>query len=335
MSRVWLAACGGADGSLDDLQVADSSNTNRAAEAASGQGEFSANCWASVTAESISASMASSSAGLAMASSFSIARKRDNRAPLFPEPRPPRGCDTYSRPSLRHAAGCDRSGTPAGWDRLHRGHARQLLWPPADCQHVVAVNLDSGHAIDGARAAMSGLLLKRIRRGPRWRSGCSRRRTPPAASRYRPCSGPRGTPRCSRPRHRKRRRRPGGFSAACDCSRPRRPGGCTGPTMPLVPIIPTSGRTGACDPPRPCEQPVCRPNSSANKLTRRDPLGQGMTVAAVRAEHHVAGRKIGQTPAAMASSPTYVWQARGPGLSGASGQAAPRTAESRPSSGKV
>ena len=36
-----------------------------------------------------------------------------------------------------------------------------------------------------------------------------------------------------------------------------------GPTMPLVPIMPISGENRCMLPPRPCEQPVARPNSSA------------------------------------------------------------------------
>ena len=57
--------------------------------------------------------------------------------------------------------------------------------------------------------------------------------------------------------------------------------------MPLVPIMPTSGANRCMLPPRPCEQPVARPNSSANNWRGGTPLGQGVAVAAVRAEDDV------------------------------------------------
>ena len=41
-----------------------------------------------------------------------------------------------------------------------------------------------------------------------------------------------------------------------------------------------------------------------DQLARRQSLGQGMAVAAVRAEDHVVFSQVAQTPAAMASWPT-------------------------------
>ena len=57
--------------------------------------------------------------------------------------------------------------------------------------------------------------------------------------------------------------------------------------MPLVPIMPISGANRCMLPPRPREQPVARPNSSAIKLGRRHALGQRVPVAAMRAEDRV------------------------------------------------
>ena len=45
-----------------------------------------------------------------------------------------------------------------------------------------------------------------------------------------------------------------------------------GPTMPLVPIIPISGENKCMLPPRPREQPVCRPNNSAISSCGGNPL---------------------------------------------------------------
>ena len=63
--------------------------------------------------------------------------------------------------------------------------------------------------------------------------------------------------------------------------------------MPLVPIMPTSGANRCMLPPRPCEQPVARPNSSAINCAGRDALGQGVAVAAVGAEDDVVGPQMG------------------------------------------
>ena len=63
--------------------------------------------------------------------------------------------------------------------------------------------------------------------------------------------------------------------------------------MPLVPIMPTSGANRCMLPPRPREQPVARPNSSAISSTRRHALGQRVAVAAVRAEDHVVRAQVG------------------------------------------
>ena len=46
-------------------------------------------------------------------------------------------------------------------------------------------------------------------------------------------------------------------------------------------------------PPRPCEQPVARPNSSAISCARRHPLGQGVAVAAMGAEDDVVLAEVG------------------------------------------
>ena len=54
-------------------------------------------------------------------------------------------------------------------------------------------------------------------------------------------------------------------------------------------------------PPRPREQPVARPYSSAISSQRRHALGQRMPVAAVRAEDHVVGSQVGADADAMAS----------------------------------
>ena len=44
--------------------------------------------------------------------------------------------------------------------------------------------------------------------------------------------------------------------------------------MPLVPIRPTSGANRCMLPPRPCEQPVARPNSSAKSCRGGTPLAR-------------------------------------------------------------
>ncbi len=63
--------------------------------------------------------------------------------------------------------------------------------------------------------------------------------------------------------------------------------------MPLVPSMPTSGEKMCMLPPRPCEQPVTRPSSSAISSTWGNALGQGVAVAAVGAEHGVVGAQVG------------------------------------------
>ena len=65
-----------------------------------------------------------------------------------------------------------------------------------------------------------------------------------------------------------------------------------GPTIPLVPIMPTSGAKRCMLPPRPYEQPVSRPISSAARRPRRDALGQRVAVASMRAEDHVVGAEV-------------------------------------------
>ena len=65
-----------------------------------------------------------------------------------------------------------------------------------------------------------------------------------------------------------------------------------GPTIPLVPIMPVSGANRCMLPPRPWEQPVARPKSSANSCARRHALGQGMPVPAMRAEDDVVAAQV-------------------------------------------
>ena len=62
--------------------------------------------------------------------------------------------------------------------------------------------------------------------------------------------------------------------------------------MPLVPIMPTSGANRCMLPPRPCEQPLARPYSSAISWQRRHALGQRVAVAAVRAEDDVVPPQV-------------------------------------------
>ena len=62
--------------------------------------------------------------------------------------------------------------------------------------------------------------------------------------------------------------------------------------MPLVPIMPISGANRCMLPPRPREQPVSRPYSSAISCTRLEPLGQRVPVAAVRAEDCVVATQM-------------------------------------------
>ena len=67
--------------------------------------------------------------------------------------------------------------------------------------------------------------------------------------------------------------------------------------MPLVPIIPISGLKRCILPPRPCEQPVTRPEEFRDHLARGDALGQGMPVSAVGAEDGVVGAQVRAHPA--------------------------------------
>ena len=69
-----------------------------------------------------------------------------------------------------------------------------------------------------------------------------------------------------------------------------------GPTIPLVPIMPVSGANRCMLPPRPCEQPVARPKSSANNCAGRHALGQRVPVPAVGAEDDVVAAQVRTNP---------------------------------------
>ena len=69
-----------------------------------------------------------------------------------------------------------------------------------------------------------------------------------------------------------------------------------GPTIPLVPIRPISGANRCMLPPRPREQPVARPNSSAISCRGLQTLGQGMAVPPVGAEDDVVGFQMSTNP---------------------------------------
>ena len=93
--------------------------------------------------------------------------------------------------------------------------------------------------------------------------GCSRRRRRPAASRRRPGSAPRGTPRCSWSRRRRSRRRPDRCRApAPPTPRPPR-SACARRRSRRSPSRRARRRSGAST--RPCRRrsPVARPSSSA------------------------------------------------------------------------
>ena len=110
--------------------------------------------------------------------------------------RPPRGSDKCNRPCPRRGDGCDRSCIRSGSGPAGAGPVDGLAGDLGDGEDVVAVDLDAGHAVAGARARRRSGCRWRRGTGPRWRTRCSRRRTAPAASRCRPYSAPRGRRRC-------------------------------------------------------------------------------------------------------------------------------------------
>ena len=66
-----------------------------------------------------------------------------------------------------------------------------------------------------------------------------------------------------------------------------------GPTMPLVPIKPVSGAKRCMLPPRPCEQPVALPKSSAATARGLTPLASACPWPAMRAEHYIVAAQSG------------------------------------------
>ena len=77
-----------------------------------------------------------------------------------------------------------------------------------------------------------------------------------------------------------------------------------GPTIPLVPIMPTSGENRCMLPPRPCEQPLARPNSSAISASGATPLASAWPWPRCVLKTASAWRRCAHTPTATASSPT-------------------------------
>ena len=79
--------------------------------------------------------------------------------------------------------------------------------------------------------------------------------------------------------------------------------------MPLVPIMPISGEKRCILPPRPREQPVSRPKSSAINSRGGIPLAKAWPCP--RCVEKIGSRSVrcAQTPVAIASWPTYVWHA--------------------------
>ena len=74
--------------------------------------------------------------------------------------------------------------------------------------------------------------------------------------------------------------------------------------MPLVPIIPNSGAKRCMLPPRPPEQPVARPKSSAISAWGGTPLARAWPWPRWVLKTASSSRRWAQTPAATASWPT-------------------------------
>ena len=66
--------------------------------------------------------------------------------------------------------------------------------------------------------------------------------------------------------------------------------------MPLVPIMPTSGAKRCMLPPRPCEQPLSRPKSSATRLRGETPLARAWPWPRCVLKTTSSRRKWAQTP---------------------------------------
>ena len=77
-----------------------------------------------------------------------------------------------------------------------------------------------------------------------------------------------------------------------------------GPTIPLVPRSPTSGAKRCMLPPRPREQPVARPNSSAISSRGGTPFASAWPWPRWVLSTVSSGRRWAETPVATASSPT-------------------------------
>ena len=89
----------------------------------------------------------------------------------------------------------------------------------------------------------------------------------------------------------------------------RRPSECWGRRCHWCRACPPPGENTCMLPPRPCETPVTRPSNSAMSWRGETPLASAWPCPRCVLNTASSARRWAQTPTAIASSPTYVWQA--------------------------